>query len=134
MYSTELSFEVVTPISSKYQGTVTEVILPGYEGEMGVLGGHEPLVTLLSPGVTVAVESGASRKVFSTGPGFATIADNKVVCLVDFAYELEELDLPALRLEFEELKAQLEKSPGDATARLRKDRVMAQLKAESYGT
>ncbi len=134
MYSTELSFEVVTPVSSKFQGTVTEVILPGYEGEMAVLGGHEPLVTLLSPGVTVAVESGASRKVLSTGPGFATIVDNKVVCLVDFAYELTELDLPALRLELEQLKAQLEKNPGDAAARMRKDRVLAQLKAESYGT
>ncbi len=133
MYSTELTVEIVTPVSTKYKGTVTEVVLPGHEGEMAVLGGHAPVVTLLSSGITVAVES-ASRKIMSTGPGFATIADNKVICLVDFAFFVDELDFQSLRKELDDVTLKLEKAPGDISLRLRKDQLLAKVKAESYGS
>lgn len=132
MYSTDFTVEIVTPIETKFQGTVQEVILSGVEGEMAVLGGHAPLLTMLSNGVTVAV-SGNERTVMSTGEGFATIAENKVVCLVDFAFEAKELDFPAIAAELEQVRAALQSSPGDAALRVKKNLLEAKMKAQSYG-
>ena len=45
-----LQLEIVTPEASIYADEVDTVVLPGCEGEMGVLPQHAPLVTLLSAG------------------------------------------------------------------------------------
>ena len=103
MYTKDFSVEIVTPVQTKFEGTCDEIILPGIEGEMAVLGGHAPLLTMLSPGVTTTVQ-GNERKVLSTGEGFATIAENRVVCLVDFALTLDELDFAAIRAELAEVQ------------------------------
>lgn len=132
MYSKDFTVEIVTPVETKYQGTVQEVILPGIEGEMAVLGGHAPLLTMLSPGVTVAVQ-GSERTVMSTGEGFATIAENKVVCLVDFAIEAKDLDFTEVATELEQIRGALASSPGDAALRIKKTQLEAKLKAQSYG-
>lgn len=132
MYTKDFTVEIVTPVATKYQGTCEEIILPGIEGEMAVLGGHAPLLTLLSPGVTVTM-NGGERNVLSTGEGFATIAENKVVCLVDFALDTGELDFDALRKELSEVQTELNSSPGSAALRAKKVVLEAKLKAESYG-
>lgn len=132
MYTKDFSVEIVTPVEKKFEGTCDEIILPGIEGEMAVLGGHAPLLTMLSPGVTVAIE-GDDRKVMSTGEGFATIAENKVVCLVDFAFNVDELDFTALKTELAEVQAELSASPGDSALRARKVQLDAKIKAEGYG-
>ncbi len=132
MYTKDFTVEIVTPVEKKFEGTVQEIILPGIAGEMAVLGGHAPLLTMLSPGVMVAVQ-GNERHVMSTGEGFATIADNKVVCLVDFAHTVSELDFPALSAELETVRAALTASPGDAALRVKKILLEAKMKAQNYG-
>ena len=99
---------------------------------MAVLGGHAPLLTMLSTGVTVAVQ-GSERTVLSTGEGFATIAENKVVCLVDFAVAAKDLDFPAIATELEQVRAALQASPGDTALRVQKTELEAKLKAQGYG-
>lgn len=132
MYTKDFTVEIVTPVEKKFEGTCQEIILPGIEGEMAVLGGHAPILTMLSPGVTVTV-TGNTRQVLSTGEGFATIAENRVVCLVDFAFRADELDFPALKAEMSEIQAALNASPGDAFLRLKKQHLEAKLKAEGHG-
>lgn len=132
MYSKDFTVEIVTPVETKFKGTVQEIILPGIAGEMAVLGGHAPLLTMLRPGVTVAV-NGAERTLLSTGEGFATIAENRVVCLVDFAMSVSELDYPKLKEELSEVSAALASSPGDAGLRTKKTLLEAKLKAEGHG-
>lgn len=132
MYTKDFTVEIVTPVETKFQGSVEEIIMPGIEGEMAVLGGHAPLLTMLSPGVMVAVQ-GSERTVFSTGEGFATIADNKVVCLVDFAFEAKELDFPAISSELDSVRSALSTSPGDTALQLKKSLLETKMKAQSYG-
>ena len=129
MYTKDFSVEIVTPVQTKFEGTCDEIILPGIEGEMAVLGGHAPLLTMLSPGVTTTVQ-GNERKVLSTGEGFATIAENRVVCLVDFALTLDELDFAAIRAELAEVQKELNASPGDDRLRAKKRELEAKLRAE----
>jgi F-type H+-transporting ATPase subunit epsilon len=131
VYTKDFSVEIVTPVRTKFQGTCDEIILPGIQGEMAVLGGHAPLLTMLSPGVTTTVQGG-DRKVLSTGEGFATIAENRVVCLVDFALNLDELDFPALREELAEVQKELSASPGDERIRAKKTELEAKLRAEGH--
>ncbi|MBS2038665.1 ATP synthase F1 subunit epsilon [bacterium] len=86
-----LTVEVVTPEAMKFTGEARQVQLPGVLGEMGVLPNHEPLVTMLNPGV-VEVRSPEGTKIFAVAQGFATIANNKVACLVDDAVEAGKVD------------------------------------------
>lgn len=132
MYTKEFTVEIVTPVETKFEGTCEQIILAGIQGEMGVLGGHAPLLTMLTSGVTVTVQNG-QRQVMSTGEGFATIADNRVVCLVDFAHMIDELDFPALRGELVEVQSRLDASPGDVQLRYQKQQLVAKLKAEGHG-
>ena len=113
MYTKDFTVEIVTPVRTKFEGTCQEIILPGIQGEMAVLGGHAPLLTMLSPGITVT-KQGDKEQVLTTGEGFATIAENRVVCLVDFAHEISELDFDALRAERDGLQSELNADPGNA--------------------
>ena len=126
------SVEIVTPVEKKFEGEVEEIILPGIEGEMAVLAGHAPLLTMLSPGVTVAIK-GDNRTSMSTGEGFATINENKVVCLVDFALGVDELDFAALSKELEETITALGNAPSDPILRHKKSLIQAKLKVQGYG-
>jgi len=132
VYTKDFTVEIVTPIEKKFEGTVQEIILPGIEGEMAVLGGHAPLLTMLSTGVTVTVQ-GNERRMLSTGEGFATIAENKVVCLVDFAVDFKDLDFAAISAELESVRTALQAAPGDAALRVRKTLLEGKMKAQNYG-
>lgn len=132
MYTKDFTVEIVTPVETKFEGQVQEVILPGSEGEMAVLGGHAPLLTMLDPGVTMTV-AGNERTIMSTGGGFATIAENKVVVLVDFACSVDELDFAELAKEADEVQNALSQSPNDAVLRAKLGMLRAKLKAKDYG-
>lgn len=83
-----LSVQLVTPEAVFYEGQAHQVQLPGALGEMGILPSHAPLVSMLNAG-TVRVMSREGTQIFTVGEGFATIANNKVVCLVDSAIALK---------------------------------------------
>lgn len=131
MYTKDFTVEIVTPVEKKYEGTVQEIILPGIAGEMAVLGGHAPLLTMLSPGVMVAIQ-GKERTVMSTGEGFATIAENKVVCLVDFAHDVRDLDFSSIAKELESVRSALAANPSDLALRGKKTLLEAKMKAQGY--
>jgi F-type H+-transporting ATPase subunit epsilon len=132
VYTKDFTVEIVTPIEKKFEGTVQQLTLPGLMGEMTILGGHSPLLTMLSVGVT-EVGQGSERIRWSTGEGFATIAENKVVCLVDFALDIKELDFAAIGAELQTVKAALANSPGDAALRVKKTLLEGKMKAQNYG-
>lgn len=85
-----LRLEVVTPEELKYEGEASIVQLPGYMGEMGILPQHAPLVTMLKPGELMYRNSEGTFHM-AVDEGFATIADNKVVCLVDAALRPKQI-------------------------------------------
>ncbi len=84
----ELTVQLVTPESVKYEGSARRVQLPAVQGEMGVLPHHVPLVTMLQAGRVEVISSEGNRH-FQVEAGFATIANNQLVVLVDSAEELK---------------------------------------------
>lgn len=86
-----LQLEIVTPARAAYVGTASEVVLPGHLGELGVLPGHLPLVTLLRGGELVA-KSGSESRSFAIGNGFAEVLPDRVTVLVRDCEGADELD------------------------------------------
>ncbi len=93
--------EIVTPESTKFTGEIHELIVPAVEGEMAILASHAPLLAMLSPGVLV-YETKDGQFPLAIGEGFATVANNKAVCLVDFALSAKEIDPAEAKKEREE--------------------------------
>ncbi len=79
----ELHVEVVTPDGEVYRDDVVMVVLPGVEGEMGVLPRHEPLVTLLRIGETRARRADGTWSYIATGVGYAQVLFDTVFVVVD---------------------------------------------------
>ncbi len=109
-----LTVEVVTPEALKFTGQARLVQLPGVLGEMGVLPNHEPLVSMLNPGV-VEVRSTEGTRIFAVAQGFATIQNNKVVCLVDDAVEAGKVNTARVTEEVARLERELAESNDERT-------------------
>ncbi|WP_371348075.1 F0F1 ATP synthase subunit epsilon [Ancylobacter sp. IITR112] len=83
-------FELVSPERLVYSGAVTEVIVPGAEGEFGILAGHAPFVSTLKPGVLTIKGDGPAKKLFVRG-GFAEANPAGLTVLAETAIPLAEL-------------------------------------------
>ncbi len=78
-----LQVEVVTPDGPVYTGEVAMVVLPGVDGELGVLPRHQPLVTLLAIGETRVRTVSDDWDYIATGIGYAQVLFDKVLVVVD---------------------------------------------------
>ena len=113
-----LQLEIVTPDSTPFEGRVAQVTLPGSVGEMGVLPGHLPLMSMLKEGVVIASVEGADRY-FAVGAGFVEVLPDRVLVLVDDCKGAEDVDASAARAELAELEARLDKSSFKSDRELR---------------
>jgi F-type H+-transporting ATPase subunit epsilon len=80
-----LQLEIVTPSGPIFNGAVTEVTLPGEEGEFGVLPDHASLTTLLSAGVIDFVKEDKVTESVVVNWGHVQVDENKVIVLADGA-------------------------------------------------
>jgi F-type H+-transporting ATPase subunit epsilon len=88
-----LNVEIVTAERVVYsQDGVDEVVLPGVEGELGVLTLHAPLLTMLQPGVLRIKTGGDEIEMAITG-GFIEVRENRLTILADAAERAEEIDV-----------------------------------------
>lgn len=98
-----LHFSLVSPEKILLEKDVRMVVLPGAEGDVGILPNHAPLLTLLRPGVvTVYEESKVPLRIFVNG-GFLEVTPEKCVALVTEGTPLESLDPASLEIEIKNL-------------------------------
>jgi F-type H+-transporting ATPase subunit epsilon len=104
------SLSLVTPEGPAFEGDVEMLIVPGADGEIGVLARHAPLVALLNAGATRIYRDRASEDVleFATGPGFFKVEQDRALALVDDAVESREIDDARAREQLETARAELE--------------------------
>lgn len=98
--------EIVTPEAKAYSDDVEMVLLPGVEGEMGILPNHAPLLTLLKPG-ELRVKKGGQELALAVGEGFAEIHQTTVSVLVDMAIEEAKIDENATQAALDRAQAAL---------------------------
>ncbi|GBU09269.1 F0F1 ATP synthase subunit epsilon [Gammaproteobacteria bacterium] len=127
-----LKISIVSQEKSLFSGIATAVSATGATGELGILPGHTPLLTALSPGqVRVTLESG-KEELFWVSGGILEVQPNQVIVLADAADRAADLDEVAVNNARKQAQAQLEnaKSKFDhsrASAELAE--ITAQLKA-----
>ena len=88
-----LHVEVVTPDGEVYREDVAMVILPGVDGELGILPRHQPLVTLLAIGETRIRTQDDEWDYIATGIGYAQVLFDKVLVVVDHGELAGAIDL-----------------------------------------
>src|SRR5512137_1602422 len=111
--------EIVSEDKMVFQGDADTVILPGVEGEMGILPNHAPLLTTLKFGV-IRVRAGGMEQVFTVAGGVAEVQPKIVTVLADAAENVDEIDISraeAARKRAEEILAK--GIPGDSDAYLK---------------
>jgi F-type H+-transporting ATPase subunit epsilon len=87
-----LHLEIVTPEKRAFTGDVDEVIVPGSEGELGILPHHAPLISTLGQGV-LRLKSGGEEQEFAIFGGFLQVRPDRVVVLAETADMAADIDL-----------------------------------------
>jgi F-type H+-transporting ATPase subunit epsilon len=84
--------EIVSQDRMVFEGDADIVVLPGTDGEMGILPNHAPLLTTLKFGI-IKVRSKDHEDIFTVAGGVAEIQPDIVTILADAAENVEEIDV-----------------------------------------
>ena len=87
-----LRLEIVTPEKLAFEDEVDSVVLPGSQGELGVLPHHAPLVSTLGVG-ELRIRKGANEEAFAIAGGFLQVLPDKVVVMAETADMASEIDV-----------------------------------------
>lgn len=68
---------VISPEKAMFDGEADSVVAPAFDGELGILPHHAPLMTLLGNGPLVVRQGGTTRR-FTVRGGFLQVVDNRV--------------------------------------------------------
>ncbi len=82
--ASQLTVSVISPERTVYEGTADMVVAPAWDGEIGILRGHAPLVILLGEG-ELRVQNAGSEQRFHVAGGFMQVADDVVTVLSESA-------------------------------------------------
>ena len=89
----QLNLEVVTPHRTVLVEDVDSVTLPGIEGELGILPGHIPLLTILDSGIMSYKNSSGKTDAIAVHWGYAQVEGNSVRVLAELAETADEIDI-----------------------------------------
>lgn len=87
----KLQFALVSPERELFHGEVDQVVVPGAEGEFGVLPKHAPVMSTIKPGALRILNDGAETRIFVNG-GFADVTPDGLTVLAEDAVNLAEVD------------------------------------------
>lgn len=118
--------ELISPERVVFAGEVKSLVLPGAEGDMTILPGHAPLVTMLRPGMIFATDAeGKPRRAFAMR-GLVEVTPAKVTILSDRVIGVEELTESRIREEITYLSVTREEAASES-ARTQIDSTISQL-------
>lgn len=90
-----LKLEIVTPEKEVFSDEVDTCVLPGIDGEMGILPSHAPLVTIITPG-ELSYTKGGETMFLAIGEGFIEVGPDVVSVMTDMALSDEHIDEDAV--------------------------------------
>ncbi len=92
MIKDEFKIEIVNPEKSFLsRENVTEVIVPAFEGEMGILKDHIPIISFLKPGIITILNQSNDDK-FYVEDGIVEFKDNNLSILTSSIFNLKEME------------------------------------------
>jgi len=109
----KLTFELVSPERLLLSAQVDMVVVPGTEGEFGILAAHAPLVSSLRPGVIAVHDEKNLRRIFVRG-GFAEVTAAGLTVLAEEAIDLADLDRAGLEARIKDAEEDVSDAKSDA--------------------
>jgi F-type H+-transporting ATPase subunit epsilon len=109
-----ISLSVVTPEGQAFHGEAEAVVLPGSEGEFGVLPGHEAFLTALRIGPMTIRKAGGEELHAAVSQGFAEVHDDQVSVMVGTCEFAHDIDRSRAEIAAERALKQLEEMRGTA--------------------
>ena len=116
--------EIISPDQTILKQEANEAIIPSYEGQMGILNHHIPLITFLRPGI-ITIKSNVEKK-FYVEEGTVEFSNNNLLILTSTARDLANLDKVLVNDLIK--KAEIQLNNTDITD---KDRYMVSYKIET---
>ncbi|KPQ31498.1 MAG: ATP synthase F1 subunit epsilon [Phormidium sp.] len=104
-----LQVRVIAPDKTVWEAEADEVILPSTTGQVGILGGHAPLLSALDTGV-MRVRPGKEWVPIALMGGFAEVDNDLVTILVNGAERGSDIDLEKARTAYEEAQQRVTKA------------------------
>jgi F-type H+-transporting ATPase subunit epsilon len=121
-------FDLVSPERILFSGQVSQVDVPGAEGDFGVLANHAPLVSTVRPGILVIYNERGEKLPVVINGGFAEVGPAGLTVLADMAVPRDEFDVVVLAGEIKDTEEDVADEQ-DAWKRDKLSRRLAQLKA-----
>lgn len=119
-------FELVSPERQLLSEQVAEVVVPGTEGEFGVLKDHSPFMSTIKPGILkVRNDAGGWDEYFVRG-GFADVAAGGLTVLAEQALPASEISAEQLAQQIKDAEEDVADAKDDATKQ-RAEQTLAQL-------
>jgi F-type H+-transporting ATPase subunit epsilon len=106
-----LVLEIVTPTARVYSDTIDAVVIPTIDGEIGILPGHIPLLTVIDHGELRVTKDGKDTALV-IGGGFAQVSGDRVSILAENAIEEEHINEHAVEEALKRAEDDLKKAEG----------------------
>ena len=105
--SESFNIEIVNPEKSFLsKDNVTEVVVPGFEGEIGILKDHISIISFLKPGI-IKVFSGSEEENFFVEDGIVEFKDNSLSILTSSIFNIKDADKHYININISEAEKEL---------------------------
>ena len=121
--SDKFTVEIISPNQTILKQEADEVTIPSYEGQMGILNNHIPLITFLRPGI-VMIKTDVEKK-FYVEEGTVEFSNNNLLILTSTAKDVDNLDKTQINDLIQKTEANLNAQSTD------KERYVASYKLET---
>ena len=110
-----IAVEIISPEREVSKTRAESVVVPAWDGEMGILPGHEPYLAQLRAG-EVRLRAGEVTEMFAVAGGFVDVSPERVRLFVETAELAAEIDLEKAHQAAEKAKAELSRKDIDPAA------------------
>jgi F-type H+-transporting ATPase subunit epsilon len=131
----KVNFELVSPQRLLMSEAVDMVVVPGAEGDFGVMAEHAPLISTVRPGtITVYQGDAVSDRIFVAG-GFAEVTGERCTVLAEEAERLDDIDRTAVESQLQLLRSDLGAAQSEDERSVLESRIaIAEAKIEALTT
>ena len=126
MADNAVQFELVSPEKLLLSEKVEMVVVPGAEGDFGVLPGHTPVISTVRPGVIHIFEGGAVKTRIFVAGGFAEVTAERCTVLAEEAVLLDDIDRDQVEKSLQEAMEDISDAGDNST-----ERALAEQRADS---
>ncbi|NQW00205.1 MAG: F0F1 ATP synthase subunit epsilon [Rhodospirillales bacterium] len=128
-----VEFELVSPERLLKSESVEMVVVPGAEGDLGVLPGHSPLIATVRPGVIRIHQGGSVKESIFVAGGFCEVSPERCTVLAEEAMPVGDIDKAAAAKRLEDATAAWQNADDASKAKADMERHVAQAMVAAAG-